>query len=103
MSKKLDELLRERTWRGVISRAVCTISLVVLVAWLPEIATFGEAIVFKRQFIINQNKYSIIKIISCLFLIIIITRDALTIKHILKNRAKEKQPTKSIKNISNVD
>lgn len=88
MSKKLDALLRERTWRGVISRTVCTISLVILVAWLPEIVTWGEATIFKRQFIINQNKYSLIRIISWLFAIIIFIREAFTIKQICRRRTK---------------
>lgn len=90
MSRKLDALLQERTWRGVISRTICTISLVILVAWLPEIVTWGEATIFKRQFIINQNKYSLIRIISGIFFIIIIIREAFTITHICRIRKKIK-------------
>ncbi|MGO4814238.1 hypothetical protein AB4156_32485 [Cupriavidus sp. 2MCAB6] len=93
MSRKLDALLRERTWRGVISRTVCTILLVVLVAWLPEIVIWGEATIFKRHIIIDQNKYSIFRITSGLFVIIIFTREAITIRSILKNRNNENGPS----------
>lgn len=79
MTNRLDTILRERTWRGVIARAICTTLTVFGIVWLPEIVTWGEAALFNRVFVPDMQKMYFLRVMAGVFVAVIVVREALVI------------------------
>ncbi|KAA0179327.1 hypothetical protein FX016_19865 [Cupriavidus gilardii] len=89
MSKKLDALLREHTWRGVFCRAICLGVFIVALIWLPDFVVWGEENIFKRQFVPNDEKIKLLRIVAGAFIFVIVIRDALAIRQLLRRHDQE--------------
>jgi hypothetical protein len=83
MSRKLDSLLREESWRGTTGRVICTSILVTGIVWLPKIVSWMEMQFFNRDVSIQQEKLALLRILAGLFVAIIATREILIIRKLL--------------------
>lgn len=86
MSKKLDSLLREESWRGTASRVVCTSVLVAGIVWLSEIVSWMEMQLFHREISIQQEKLALLRILAGIFVAIIVARELLIIRKLITKR-----------------
>lgn len=84
MSKKIDALLRESTWRGVFSRAICLGVFIVALIWFPDFVVWGEEAFFKRQFVPNERKVELMRISCGVLLFIYVIREVFTIRQLLR-------------------
>lgn len=81
---KLDAMLLERSWRGVIARILCAGVLMLGVVWLPEIVTWEEATLFGRVFVPNEEKMRQLKWLGGAFVMLISVREAVKIVRLLR-------------------
>ncbi|MHA6911769.1 hemagglutinin repeat-containing protein [Ralstonia pseudosolanacearum] len=88
MTNRLDALLQERTWRGVISRTICTALTVCGIVWLPEIVILGEATLFDRVFVPDMQKMYFLRVMAGVFVVAIVVREALVIHQLVGRRPK---------------
>ena len=88
MTNCLDAILQERTWRGVIARAICMALTVCGIVWLPEIVIWGEATLFDRVFVPDMQKMYFLRVVAGVFVAVIVVREALAIRQLVGRRPK---------------